>query len=159
MKHLTLEPYGKTVAVPTEERVLNAILSEQSECSMACGGKGLCATCHIWVEEGGEHLTPITEREQRTLGMLTGANEKSRLACQAKVLADGVRVTLPDGMFIESVGDLEELIGRRAKQNILHPIDMRVLVNQGKIITRSRIMQLSDLDVDMAKIKSDAAKL
>jgi hypothetical protein len=38
-------------------------------------------------------------------------------------------------------------------------LDGRVLVQRGKIITRSRIMELSDVDVDMAKVRAEAAKL
>ncbi len=159
MKELTFMPMGKAVQVKTEERVLDAILSEELDVLMACGGKGLCATCHVWVEQGMDKLTPPTDREKRTLLGVSGANQNSRLSCQAKVLADGVVVRLPDGMFIESTTDLESFIGKRAKTNILHPIDGRILVAKGKIITRSRIMELGDVDVDMANLKAKAAEL
>lgn len=159
MKEVLFQPIGKRVEVKTEERVLDAILVQALDVLMACGGKGMCATCHVWVDAGMDQLTPMTEREQRTLMRVSGANEKSRLSCQAKILGDGVVVSLPDGFYIESTKDLESLIGKRAKDNILHPIDGRILVEKSKIITRSRIMELKDVDVDMARVKAEAAKL
>jgi ferredoxin len=159
MKQVTLEPLGRKIEVKTNERVLDAILSQSLPVLMACGGKGLCATCHVWVEAGADKVTPLTEREKRTLARVSGANECSRLSCQARILGEGVVVKLPDGMYIESTKDLESYIGKRAADNILHPVDGRVLVQRGKIITRSRIMELSDVDVDMAKVRAEAAKL
>ncbi len=105
-----------------------------------------------------EDLTPLTEREKRTLGWVTGANARSRLACQVKVLGDGVIVSVPEGMYIESTQNLEKLIGQRAMVNVLHPIDGRVLIQKGKIITRSRIMELASLDFDMAQLRAKIAK-
>lgn len=159
MKSITLMPVGKQVVVKTEERVLDALLAEELNVLMACGGKGICATCHCWVDEGMDQLTPMTERERRSLSRISGADERSRLTCQARILGEGVVVRLPDGLFIESFQDLESLVGKRAQQNILHPIDGRLLVQKGKIIIRSRIMELENLDVDMAGIRAEAAKL
>ena len=159
MKDIKLMPLGRTVSVHTEQRVLDAILSEELKVLMACGGKGICATCHCWVEEGADQLTPMTAREKRTLGRITGANDRSRLSCQARVLGEGVSVRLPDGMFIQETSDLEALVGQRAQTNILHPIDGRILVQKGKIILRSRIMELKELDYEIEQIRTEAAKL
>lgn len=154
-----LQPLGQSVAIHTQERVLDAILAQELKVMMVCGGKGLCATCHCWIEKGMDQLTPMTEREKRTLGRITGANERSRLSCQARVLGPGVEVRVPEGMYVQGTVDLEALVGQRAKSNILHPIDGRTLVPGGKIITRSRIMELKDLDVEIERIRTDAARL
>lgn len=159
MKNVELMPVGKKVAVHTNERVLDAMLAQELKVLMACGGKGLCATCHVWVDQGMEKLTPCTEREKRTLQRVTGCDARSRLSCQARVLGEGVVVRLPDGMFIQSAVDLETFIGQRAATHILHPIDGRVLVEKGKIITRSRIMELKSVDFDVAAMKTEAANL
>ena len=45
-------------------------------------------------------------------------------------------------MYVNSLQDIEALIGRRAEQNLLHPITGAVLVEAGKLITRSTMMQL-----------------
>ncbi|MDX2177317.1 MAG: 2Fe-2S iron-sulfur cluster-binding protein [Candidatus Sumerlaeia bacterium] len=157
MKSVELKPLGKSVMVKTNDRVLDALLAKELKVPMACGGKGLCATCHVWIGAGMDKLTPMTAREKRTIGLVTGADERSRLTCQARVLGDGVEVILPDGVFVQATADLESLIGQRATTNILHPVDMRVLITEGKIITRSRIMELKQLDVDMDKLRKDAA--
>ena len=46
-------------------------------------------------------------------------------------------VELPTGMYLSDMSDIETLIGRRAEENILHPLDGKVLVEAGKLITRS----------------------
>lgn len=158
MKNVTLQPMDAQVVVVTQARVLDALLAEHLQVLMACGGHGLCATCHVWVDEGRAQLTPLTEREKRTLGWVSGADGRSRLACQAKVLGDGVVVSVPEGMYIESTQNLEKLIGQRAMVNILHPIDGRILIAKGKIITRSRIMELSSVDLDMVQLRTKITK-
>ncbi|MDX1973345.1 MAG: 2Fe-2S iron-sulfur cluster-binding protein [Candidatus Sumerlaeia bacterium] len=159
MKNVELQPLGKVVEVKTNERVLDAMLAKELNVLMACGGKGMCATCHVWIDKGMDELTPMSAREKRTLSRVSGCDERSRLSCQAKILGEGVVVRLPDGMFIESTKDLESLIGQRSKTNILHPIDGRILVERGKIITRSRIMQLEELDVDMNRLRQEAENI
>lgn len=157
MKNVSFNPTGDLVAVKTQDRILDALLAKELNVMMACGGKGMCSTCHVVVESGMDKLTPITDRERRTLQLVTGCGDKSRLACQARILGEGVTVRLPDGVFVESTQDLTTLIGRRTERNILHPIDGRVLIEKGKIITKSRIMELKDLDFDMANLRTRAA--
>jgi len=89
-------------------------------------------------------LSPIDRREQRTLEVITTCKTNSRLACQARVRDNGVIVELPPGMYINSLQDIEVLIGRRAEQNLLHPLTGQVLVEAGKLITRSMMKQLED---------------
>ncbi len=57
-----------------------------------------------------------------------------------------VVVELPPGMYVNSLKDIEVLIGRRAEQDLLHPRTGKVLVEQGKIITRSTVKQLENED-------------
>jgi hypothetical protein len=45
-------------------------------------------------------------------------------------------------MYISGNDDVESLIGRRAQHDILHPISGQVLVEEGKLITRTMISQL-----------------
>jgi hypothetical protein len=91
-----------------------------------------------------DSLSPLNRREQRTLEVITTHNARSRLACQARVIDEGVVVELPAGMYVSEIEDIEELIGRRAEDNILNPRDGSVLVEKGKLITRSMISQLED---------------
>lgn len=63
-------------------------------------------------------------------------------------------MTLPKGQFIDGTTDLEGLIGRRAEEQILHPLTGLVLIPAGKIITRSRVRELSFVDVDVQEMRA-----
>ncbi|HND10208.1 MAG TPA: 2Fe-2S iron-sulfur cluster-binding protein [Pseudomonadota bacterium] len=154
MKRVFVEPEHDPISINTSKRLCDAISKGSTPLLMACGGKGLCATCHVYVDNGRELLSPLTSRERISLQMLGNARPSSRLACQAKVLGDGVHVTIPAGRYVESSGSLESLIGRRADSPILHPIDGRVLVEVGKIITRSKVRELAFVDVDVAELRT-----
>lgn len=154
MKRVHVDPIGDPVLIATSKRLCDAMQAGDKRLLMACGGKGLCATCHVYVENGLEMLSPITPRERLSLSMLSAARPNSRLACQAKVIGDGVRAKPPAGTYLETTSSLESLIGRRAESPILHPVDGRVLVEAGKIITRSRVRELAFIDVDVAELKS-----
>jgi ferredoxin len=53
---------------------------EEAGVPFACE-EGICGTCVIEVEEGGENLTPFTQEELDFLG----EQECERLACQCKI--------------------------------------------------------------------------
>jgi len=154
MKAVHLDSIADPVEVVTNTRLLEVLHRSPKKIVTACGGKGLCATCHVYVEGDVGALSPRTPREQRSLLMLRDARPNSRLACQAKVQANGIQLVLPRGRFIESASDVEDLIGRRAEYPILHPADGRTLIETGKIITRGRITQLSSVDVDVKELKA-----
>lgn len=154
MKKVVFEAVSDPVLIKTSARVSDAALAVRAKLLMACGGKGLCATCHVYVTEGMDCISPITPREHTSLAMLADRQPSSRLACQAKVLREGVKIALPKGQFIESSVDLESLIGRRAEQRILHPVHGGVLIEAGKIITRSRLRELNFVDVDVAEMRT-----
>lgn len=143
-KIVRLEPIAQESAVQTNSNLLSVLLNKELDVLKECGGRGMCATCHIYVQAGMESLTPVNRREQRTLEVITSCRANSRLACQARVLGEGVVVELPPGMYVNSLQDIEALIGRRAEQNLLHPITGEVLVEAGKLITRSMMKQLED---------------
>lgn len=143
-KTVRLEPIAQESSVETNSNLLSVLLNKDLDVLKECGGRGMCATCHIYVTEGMESLTPVNRREQRSLEVITSCRTNSRLACQARVQGEGVVVELPPGMYINSLQDIEALIGRRAEENLLHPITGAVLVEAGKLITRSMMKQLED---------------
>jgi len=155
-KILTFEPINESLAVPTNSDVLQALLAKDLKVLMACGGKGICATCHVHIKQGMDNLTQLTPREQRTLSFITGVDKNSRLACQCKVLGDGVVVELPEGMYVERIEDLMALLGKRAEKNMLHPINGSVLIAKGKIITKSRLEELKNLNSEVNGMKNSA---
>jgi len=159
MKRVAIEGATDPVDIKTNQRLLDALTMSGTPLLMACGGKGLCATCHVYVTTGGERLSSRTPREQMSLRMLSDLRPNSRLACQAKVQGEGVAVTLPRGRYLTASKDLNALIGRRAEERILHPLDGRVLIETGKIITRTRIGELSQVDVDVAEMRTRSLTL
>lgn len=143
-KTVRLEPIAQETSVETNGNLLSVLLNKDLDVLKECGGRGMCATCHIYVQQGMESLSPVSRREQRTLEVITTCKPNSRLACQSRVLQDGVVVELPPGMYINSIKDIEDLIGRRADQDLLHPLTGKVLVEAGKLITRSTLKQIED---------------
>lgn len=142
-KTVRLEPIAQDTSVETNGNLLSVLLNKDLDVLRECGGRGMCATCHIYVKDGMNNLSTMNRREQRTLEVITSCQQNSRLACQARVLDDGVIVELPPGMYINSLKDIEDLIGRRAEQDLLHPITGKVLVEAGKLITRSTLNSIS----------------
>jgi ferredoxin len=156
MKQLTISPLNDAIEVKTETRMLDALLARELKVPMLCGGKGLCSTCHVWVEEGMSNLTPMTRQERLTLGMISGANDRSRLSCQCRIVGEPVRILVPNVQYVEKSTDLLSLVGKRTERPILHPIDGRILVEKGKIITRTRILELEKVDHDVSALRSEA---
>jgi ferredoxin len=143
-KTVRLEPIAIETSIETNGNLLSVLLNKDLDVLKECGGRGMCATCHVYVQQGMESLSAINRREQRTLEVITSCKMNSRLACQSRVLADGVVIELPPGMYINSLQDIEALIGRRAEQNLLHPVTGQILVEAGKLITRSTMKQIED---------------
>lgn len=137
MKNVTLTPVGGAVDVTTGNTLLAGLLARELTVDQACGGKGLCATCHVYVRVGGDCLTPRSAREERTLKLVATADADSRLACQARVESDGAVVEVPAGLYVKSVEGLEDAVGTKAAFDYLHPITGRLLIPKGKIITRT----------------------
>lgn len=148
-KNVKLDPLSVEVSIQTNDNLLSALLKGELHVLKECGGRGMCSTCHVFVKEGMESLSPLSRREKRTLEVITTANKFSRLACQARVLGPGVALEVPSGMYLDEIDDIEALIGRRAEQDILHPITGKILVQEGKLITRTMISQLNDTQVEV----------
>jgi ferredoxin len=145
VKTVRLEPIAQNTEIQTNANLLSALLQEDLHVLKECGGRGMCATCHVYIKDGMESLSGISKREQRTLEVITTARPNSRLACQSRVLGEGVVVEVPAGMYIDAIEDIEALIGRRTEQPLLHPLTGEVVVESGKLITRSVITQLRDV--------------
>jgi ferredoxin len=153
MKTVRIEPIGAEMDVKTLTPIVVALIKQtQNKVKMVCGGKGLCATCHVSVVDGFDSLTSLTQRERDTLSRITSAGINSRLACQARVMGEGCAVKVPEGIYLESLADLEALIGRRAEVAMCHPVTGQNLVPEGKIITRSVVMSLQETSFNIIEV-------
>ena len=74
--------------------ILAVALENGLDIEHACGGVGVCATCHVIVTEGAENLSEASDDELDTVDHAPNCTPNSRLACMAVVLGD-VTVTVP----------------------------------------------------------------
>lgn len=91
--NIKFEPSGSVVEVDTSlypygrhgepGSLLDIALSHGVEIEHACGGAGVCGTCHVVVLEGAQNLSPAGDDEMDTVTGQPGSELNSRLACQA----------------------------------------------------------------------------
>ncbi|HEY1271024.1 MAG TPA: 2Fe-2S iron-sulfur cluster-binding protein [Terriglobales bacterium] len=103
---VTFLPDGKTVTFEhgklpyqdhgKEESILDIALNNDITLDHACGGNCACTTCHVWVKEGAENLSPMDDDEADRLDMAADLQLNSRLGCQAVITKPGkVVVEIP----------------------------------------------------------------
>ena len=95
MPRVTFLPDGKSAEVARGTSLLEAADAAGVDLPSNCGGVCACTTCHVWVEDGLASLSEIAEREDDKLQEAVGLTAHSRLACQARVGAEDVRVRIP----------------------------------------------------------------
>jgi len=101
---VTFKPAGVTVEVDPVHypygqhgragSLLDIALTHGVQIEHACGGVGVCGTCHVLVDSGEENLSPPSDDELDVIDSVPGNALNSRLACQAVVAGD-VEVTIP----------------------------------------------------------------
>lgn len=101
---VTFQPMGVTVEVdpalyPYSRHgdpgsLLDIALANGVQIEHACGGVGICATCHVIVLKGMDNLSEPQDEEFDKLEEVPSATLDSRLACKAVVKGD-VTVTIP----------------------------------------------------------------
>ena len=95
-KHkVTFLPSGKIVETEEEKSILDLALDHRIDMEHNCGGNCACATCHIFVKEGMEFLSEMSEEEEDQLEEADDLTPNSRLACQSIVKGDVV-VEIPN---------------------------------------------------------------
>src|SRR3990167_8958138 len=67
------------------ESLLDIALNHDVPIQHACGGFCACTTCHIYVLEGADFLTPVEDDEKERLAAADDSHPNSRLACQARI--------------------------------------------------------------------------
>ncbi len=88
-------PYGRH-GLPGS--ILDAITARDEDLlDHACGGVQACSTCHIFIEQGLDSCSEISDREDDYLDQTPGLTLNSRLACAC--VPDGTEnivLTVPD---------------------------------------------------------------
>jgi ferredoxin len=149
---IALHPINKTLDLESGANLLATLLANEVQIRSVCRGRGICATCQVSVKGGPGSLSPKTPQEMKTLSLIDGAGPDTRLACQCRVLADGVVIELPAMVFVEALDDLLALIGDEAVTDYRHPIDGKVLIPKDKIITRSLLQLFKNLTEEVNKV-------
>jgi ferredoxin len=142
MTSVTLNIDSQQVEAAHNSRILSIFKEHDITVKQICGGQGMCASCHFFVVAGEDALTPPTHQEQMTLQFTKIDRPGARLACQTCAIGNGAVIELPKGTFVESEQDLEQSIGKKASQTLIHPLTGEVLVEEGKLILRSAIEKM-----------------
>lgn len=90
MAKLRFVDQGVEIVVPLGTTLLKAAKLSGAPEGDACGGVCACSTCHVYVELGGELLSPAEEGEEDILDKAFDVRMTSRLGCQAKIERDGL---------------------------------------------------------------------
>ncbi len=113
---VTIEANGTTYVIPRGKPLLAALLQSGVRQLHLCGGRGLCTTCRVIVEDGADGLSPIGTKERISLRAHASFSGRVRLACQARVLGPvRVRSVFP------TWGRLPDLAESAGADNINRP--------------------------------------
>lgn len=96
---------NKEITCSETKSVLKNIQEAELDWMQACGGKGRCTTCAMYVCEGAENITPQTDFEQKQLE-IGRLHSQERLSCQCFLQGDVVvkvpqRLKLPHLIYNE----------------------------------------------------------
>jgi ferredoxin len=149
---LALFPVNKSLPFENGANLLATLLANEVQIRSVCRGRGICATCQVKVTCPAGAVSPKTPQEVKTLALIDGTDALTRLACQCRVLADGVTVELPNVVFLEKLDDVLNLIGEEAVADYRHPINGSVLIPKSKIITRSLLQLFKNLTDEVNRV-------
>jgi 2Fe-2S ferredoxin len=90
-----------TVDMEVGEMILDVALDNDVNLHHNCGAVCACSTCHIYVEQGGDSLKEMTDKEEDFVDRARNPKFNSRLACQCTLEEDtDLVVTIPDQSLI-----------------------------------------------------------
>jgi 2Fe-2S ferredoxin len=89
---IRFEPDGIEAEVPVGTTIRDAAEGVGAPVGSACGGVCACSTCHVYVKEGLDDLSPLELTEEDRLDGAFDVRPNSRLGCQSQVLVDRLYV-------------------------------------------------------------------
>ncbi|MBL8330764.1 MAG: 2Fe-2S iron-sulfur cluster binding domain-containing protein [Rubrivivax sp.] len=95
MPHPQLCPQGLEFEARPGLKLVDELLTAGIEIEHACEKVGACATCHVHIRAGSEHLKPADDEEEDELGNAWGLDAQSRLSCCVKVAGPSIVLELP----------------------------------------------------------------
>ena len=88
MPKVVFDGEGIEIEVPIGTTFLQASSRAGAQVGSACGGVCACSTCHVYVKDGYEDLSEISEREEDIMDKAFDVRPTSRLGCQAQMLRE-----------------------------------------------------------------------
>jgi adenylate cyclase len=129
-KYLVEFAEEKVVEIRKDQSILDASLSAGIPHFHACGGNAKCSTCRVLIVEGGDRLTPPTQKESFLKNQMHFPRNV-RLACQTRVIGGPVKLRriIHDetdiGLYVGSAaGDSTQQLGEE-KELALMFLDIR----------------------------------
>jgi len=95
LPHEPLCSGGLLFAAEPGRKLVDELLKHGIAIEHACEKVGACATCHVHLREGAEHVKPADEDEEDQLGDAWGLDAQSRLSCCVRVQGPALVVELP----------------------------------------------------------------
>jgi len=80
------------------QSILEVALLNEIDLHHNCGGVCACSTCHLYVNEGENHIEELSDKEEDFIDRAVSPRLNSRLGCQCVLLpgSGNIVVTLPD---------------------------------------------------------------
>ena len=93
---------AQTHVAASGESVLDVALNNGIQLQHNCGGVCGCSTCHIYIEQGGDDLPEISDKEEDFIDRAINPRINSRLACQCVLPNQSLEVVvlLPPQNFL-----------------------------------------------------------
>ncbi len=81
-----------------DQSLLEIALKNDINLHHNCGGVCACSTCHLYVEQGGDFMEELSDKEEDFIDRAINPRLNSRLGCQCELHKGGgsIVVTLPD---------------------------------------------------------------
>jgi len=95
LPHPDLCPKGLALEVKPGKSLCESLLKASVAIEHACEMVTACATCHVYVREGGQSLAEPDDEESDQLDHAWGLDAQSRLACCVRLADTDLTVELP----------------------------------------------------------------
>ncbi|THB74123.1 MAG: ISC system 2Fe-2S type ferredoxin [Gammaproteobacteria bacterium] len=97
---------GTAFDVQAGTTVLDALLEHGIELEHACEKSCACSTCHLYIREGFDSLSEISDQEDDFLEKAWGLEPDSRLSCQSVIGDEDLVIEIPK-YTLNQVGEKE----------------------------------------------------
>lgn len=84
-----------TIPAAEGESILEVVEENGYHLSSNCGGVCACTTCHVYIEQGMDNLSEMSDKEEDFVDRAINPRIESRLGCQCRIHGD-ITVMIPD---------------------------------------------------------------